>query len=74
MPILTLPSTTSVLDSNLVRPTHIITDELLRGVWPWSLPQQFINFESIAQTFFFVQNCTFRMQLDDMNVEGGSYK
>ena len=33
MPILKLCSTQSVLDSNLFRPTHFLTDAFLTGVW-----------------------------------------
>jgi len=33
MPILTLHSAQSVLDSNLYRPMHFLTDKLLTGVW-----------------------------------------
>ena len=55
MPILTLSSSKSVLDSNLFRPTHmyINTNFLQRCGYmaPWPLPHRMLNFASIPQTF-----------------------
>jgi len=61
LPVLILAQGHAVLDSNLFRPAHFLTDKLLTWVWLYDILTPPTEIYKFFNSFYYMQNCTFSL-------------